>query len=236
MRRGSGCAGACLALWLGGLLGLAGCAGLGAWPEPGGGVRSSALEERPDPICYALGSAAALSPEDAQALLPDAVKVFRSERTPESRLRVLLLLLRAPPREFGDVWALEILQSTQFAPDQEPGMRDVEILLQGVFQERLRAAAALHRAEAGWEGEREVVEALRSSLEEARTESQAWKARLPVLERERDEAVGRLRPLEASLEEERRRAADLEGQLGQLKAIERILERREDPGAMEGTR
>lgn len=231
MKRGRRRAAACLALWLAGLVG---CAGLGTWPESG--VRSSALEERPDPICYALGRTAALSPEDAEARLPDAVEAFRSERTPESRLEVLLLLLRAPPREFGDVWALEVLQSAQFAPDQEPGLRDVEILLQGVFEERLRAAAALYRAKAGWEGERQVVEALRSSLEEARTEGQAWKARLSVVERERDEALRRLRPLETALEEERRRATELEGQLGQLKAIERILELREDPAAGEGVR
>ncbi len=233
MKRGRRRAAACVALWL---AGLAGCAGLGTWPEPGGGVRSSALEERPDPICEALGRTAALSPEDAQARLPHAVEAFRNQRTPESRLRVLLLLLRAPPREFGDVWALEVLQSAQFPPDQEPGLRDVETLLQGVFEERLRAAAALHHAEAGWEAEREVVEGLRSSLEEARTEGRAWKARIEVLERERDEAVGRVRPLEAALEEERRRAAELEGQLGQLKAIERILELREDPAAGEEAR
>jgi hypothetical protein len=183
-----------------------------------------------------LGRTAALSPEEAQARLPDAVEAFRGERTPESRLRVLLLLLRAPPREFGDVWALEILQSAQVAPDQEPGVRDVEVLLQGVFEERLRAQAALHRAEAGWGGERQVVEELRSSLEVARAREAALGGRAAALERERDEALGRLRALEATLAEERRRSAELEGQLGQLKAIERILELREDPAAAEGTR
>lgn len=228
-------AAACLTLWIAGVA-LAGCAGLGTWAESGGAVRPSALEEGPDPICSALDRAAALSPEEAEARLPDAVEAFRSERTADRRLQVLLLLLRAPPREFGDAWALEILQSARFPPDQEPGLRNVEILLQGVFEERLRAAAARHRAEARWEDEREVVDTLHASLEEARAEGRAWKARAEVLEGEREAALVRLRPLEAALDEERRRTAELEGQLGQLKAIERILELREDPAPGEGTR
>lgn len=235
MRRGRVRARTCLALVLAGWA-LGGCAGLGAWPDSGGGVRSSALEERPDPVCEALSHAAEGSPEEAEALLPGAVQAFRAERTPESRLRVLLLLLRAQPREFGDAWALEVLQGGQHGQGGADGQRHLETLLHGVFEERLRCTASVRRAQDRWETEREVAQALRSSLEGAHGAMEAQKARIAALERERDEAVGRLRPLEASLEAERRRAADLEGQLGQLKAIERILESREDPPAVEGSR
>ena len=41
---------------------------------------------------------------------------------------------------------------------------------------------------------------------------------------------GRFAELQAQLDAERQRAQSLEGQIEQLKAIERILERRETPG------
>ncbi len=207
-----------------------GCAGLeslGKWPESGPGVRSSVSEMRPDPACDALARAAGLSPAEAEGLLPAAVDAFRTRRTPETRVWVLLLLLRAPPREFGDAWALEVLEAARAGREAAADHAALETLLEGIFAARLEQAGSLRRAE-------EEREALRASLAEAQLALDAERARVQSLQRERDELGARVRPLQASLEEERRRAAELKGQLEQLKAIEKILERREGPVPGEG--
>lgn len=225
--------------WLAVLLAVSGsgCAGLegpGKRPESGSVVRSSVSEVRPDPACDALARAAALSPTEAEGLLPAAVDAFRTRRSPEARVWVLLLLLRAPPREFGDAWALEMLEAARAWGEGRGDHAALEALLEGIFAARLEQARNLRRAEAGAAEERETGRALRRSLAEARLTLEAERARVQSLQRERDEWEAQVRPLQAGLEEERRRSAELKGQLEQLKAIEKILERREGPVPGEG--
>jgi len=215
----------------------AGCAGLGelgAWSNAGSEVRSTAPEAQPHPVAEVLARAAALTPEEAQRLLPGAVDAFRTERSPKSRVWVLLLVLRAPPREFGDAWALEVLEAARAGREGAGDYGALESLLEDVFAARLQQASARRRAEAGAEGAREDARALQVSLREARLALDAERGRVQAVQREQDELAARVRPLQASLEEERRRAADLQGQLEQLKTIEKILERREGPAPGEG--
>jgi len=209
-------------------LGCSGMGRVGEWPNSGVTVHSVVTEERPDPIWQALLRVSGLSSEAAEAQLPEATEAFRVHRTPDTRLWVLLLLLRAPPREFGDAWALEILGAAAQEEEVDEHRKSLEILLAHVFSERLARQGALRRAEAGREKEREAVHALQAALE-------AQQARAQGLASERDDHAATARSLQATLEEERTRASALESQLDQLKAIEKILQRREGAAGGEGS-
>jgi hypothetical protein len=191
-------------------------------------VQTVVTEERPDPVWRALGRLAALSPAEAEGQLPAAMNEFRTRRTAETRLWVLLLLLKAPPREFGDAWALEVLGSAV----QEEGIaerrQNLEALIEHIFAERLAQEDALQRAEAELAKERETVRTLQGALD-------AEHARAEGFARGQGETGSKVRSLEAALQEERARTRDLEGQLEQLKAIEKILQRREGAAGGEGS-
>ncbi len=231
------CVGVCL-VWLLGAS-VAGCAGpdgVGAWRGPRGPDSPSASDVVPDPACTTLAKAGALNREEAEALLPDAAAAFRADRSPGNRLWALLLLLRAEPREFRDAWALEVLDASSTDAASEARQRGVETLLGDVFAERLLRAAALRRAEAESQGAQELARNLQNFLDEVRDALRVATERGVALRAERDEALRKEAALGSTLEGERRRAAELQAQLDQLKAIEKILDRRDVPPPLEGVR
>lgn len=77
---------------------------------------------------------------------------------------------------------------------------------------------------------------LQNSLDEVRDALRVATERGVALRAERDEALRKEAALGSTLEGERRRAAELQAQLDQLKAIEKILDRRDVPPPLEGVR
>jgi len=155
------------------------------------------------------------------------VEGFRRRRTADVRIWVLLLLLKAPPSEFGDTWAREILGAAVHEEGMEERRQNLEALIERVLTERLSREAALQRAEVARVAEQHRVRTLQGALD-------AERDRAEKLARDRGEGGAEVRSLRSALAEERARVRDLEAQLEQLKAIEGILQRREGAAGGEG--
>ncbi|GAB4273292.1 MAG: hypothetical protein Kow0092_28600 [Deferrisomatales bacterium] len=196
------------------LAGLAGC-------TPWDGVlvpdrvtqRGPAQTERPadDP----LGPWADLTPGRAGLELPDAVAAFERTGREADFVRAGLLALRAFPSEQSRASASRLLAGarTRTRLDRSPIGDLVLAALEG-RQVRRRLGARL-------EGRERALGQVRAQLEAAESELQASRARLAA-------TVKELSRVRAALAREVAKREALEGQIEQLKAIEAIIDKRED--------
>ncbi len=219
-----------VAWWLGGCAGLAaaltGCAGhppLGAWesssrvevhsvqPLPAGEDVRGLLERLATQDPERLGEARAAA-RDATAAQPRA----------DAALWLALLTLVGPGSPEADAEALAALQAAPPSSVAERGQAGLDLLARQLLQERLATRRELNG----------VVDHLVSAEEQARRLEEQCGAQRDQEARcsERLAAQEQVaRDLQTRLADEERRAQALQDQIDQLKTIERIIDKREEP-------
>lgn len=228
--------------WLWGIVALAaiplgGC----AFGDGRGGLRSSGVEVTS--ILPEEGKAATargylerltrLSPEAAREALPRAFADAQEAGSPEARLWAGLLAVRAGAAGSSEVARALALVDDDATPETEArddAWAGLLALVRSALTGRLEALQELDRIRAALGVSQARAEAAFRTLDQLETQQTAARQDVHAEARGKlEEARRTIDSLRAELEEERKKAAALQGQLEQLKTIEKIMDRREEP-------
>lgn len=220
----------------------AGCTGSGqlaGWQTRGVEVHSVvAPSARAQSAPELLARLASMTPAEARVELAAAWDAYAESGQARDRLWVLLLTVRAQAGVEEDRRALRLLEGPPPTAKEVPSSESqgLDAMVHFVLAERVQAAAAQAQAVVEVEKLRAEVRSLDASLGADRTrikevESllQAERRRSETLARQLREAERRSAEAAALLEGEQRENEALQGKIEQLKTIERIIDRREEP-------
>lgn len=219
-----------------------GCTGPGLF----GTVKTSGVEvhsvvppsERRESAPEQLAVLSSMSPVEVRAALPQAWNAYADSGSAHDRLWVVLLTVRAQAGVEDDRRALKLLEAAPSRSVASPAtdFEGLEALLHFFLTERVRAAEHMASTRAEVETAREELRALDASLggdqarfQDLEAQLQDERKRTEILTRRVGQAERRVVEAEARLQEEAKKRSALERQIEQLKTIERIIDRREEP-------